>query len=585
MRTVAPAISAFGPPPWPSGTAAWPSADPSASESVSQRLSEGLPNPRGYSRAPSEIRIVPVKRPFSASPTARGPPLRRPHGLQSRQPACSRRVAVPSRLPLPAAGPPVEVAAAAAACCTIAPTISAFGPLHGRQAPPPGRQRAARRQSRPLSGPALPNPRGYSRVPPEIRIVPVNAVFSAPLAPRGPPLRRPHGLQSRQPACSRRVAVSEPTAAAGRRTTGRGRGSGGSMRTIAPTISAFGPLHGRQAPPLGRQRAARRQSRPLSGPQRPFQTCGGTSGGTPGNPNSARQTPFLSVADCARPAAPDRSGVRMDCNRGNLRAVVGSLFRADCRCRPPDHRSRSWQQRQHAHHRAHDLGHSAPFTVVRRRRPTASGPLGVRVGRSAALRGPSEPAGVLQGTPGNQNSARQRRSQRHTRTAGPARFAHACSRTSNNNPTPALRRRRGTLRHITASLTQIRAPSMQFPQPRWCTRHPRTGHPGTLWPERRYPLRTPFARTVRLIQKSHPAILAVTGSDHSPVAFISGMGGFSPEYAATDHSATPRTYPHIHSATTPPPRTPPPLPPPFHLIPPGGRKVPALMLQRPKTRP
>ena len=41
--------------------------------------------------------------------------------------------------------------------------------------------------------------------------------------------------------------------------------------------------------------------------------------------NSARQTPFLSVADCARPAAPDRSGVRMDCNRGNLRAVVGSL--------------------------------------------------------------------------------------------------------------------------------------------------------------------------------------------------------------------------------------------------------------------
>ena len=62
---------------------------------------------------------------------------------------------------------------------------------------------------------------------------------------------------------------SEPTAAAGRRTTGRGRGSGGGMRTIAPTISAFGPLHGRQAPPPGRQRAARRQSRPLSGPSKP----------------------------------------------------------------------------------------------------------------------------------------------------------------------------------------------------------------------------------------------------------------------------------------------------------------------------
>ena len=80
-----------------------------------------------------------------------------------------------------------------------------------------------------------------------------------------------------------------------------------------------------------------------------------------------------------------------------------------------------------------------PFTVVRRRRPTASGPRGVRVGRSAALRGPSEPAGVPQGTPGNQNSARQRRSQHHTRTAGPARFAHAC-------PEP-----RGTCPHASAT--------------------------------------------------------------------------------------------------------------------------------------
>ena len=30
------------------------------------------------------------------------------------------------------------------------------------------------------------------------------------------------------------------------RTTGRGRGSGGGMRTVAPAISAFGPLHARQ---------------------------------------------------------------------------------------------------------------------------------------------------------------------------------------------------------------------------------------------------------------------------------------------------------------------------------------------------
>ena len=39
-------------------------------------------------------------------------------------------------------------------------------------------------------------------------------------------------------------------------------------------------------------------------------------------------------------------------------------------------------------------------------------------------------------------------------------------------------------------------------------------------------------RTVRLIQKSHPAILPVTGSDHSPVAFYFRNGWlFSPEYA------------------------------------------------------
>ena len=90
-----------------------------------------------------------------------------------------------------------------------------------------------------------------------------------------------------------------------------------------------------------------------------------------------------------------------------------------------DHRSRSWQAAcAPSRPRSRAFG---PFTVVRRRRPTASGPRGVRVGRSAALRGPSEPAGVPRGTPGNQNSARQRRSQHHTRTAGPARFAHACA--------------------------------------------------------------------------------------------------------------------------------------------------------------
>ena len=48
------------------------------------------------------------------------------------------------------------------------------------------------------------------------------------------------------------------------------------------------PRHDRQAPPLGRQRAGRRQSRPLSRPLRAFQPRAGTPG-YPGNPNRARQ--------------------------------------------------------------------------------------------------------------------------------------------------------------------------------------------------------------------------------------------------------------------------------------------------------
>ena len=39
----------------------------------------------------------------------------------------------------------------------------------------------------------------------------------------------------------------------------RVRGSSGRMSTVAPTISAFGPLYGRQASPPGRQRTTRHQ--------------------------------------------------------------------------------------------------------------------------------------------------------------------------------------------------------------------------------------------------------------------------------------------------------------------------------------
>ena len=120
--------------------------------------------------------------------------------------------------------------------------------------------RPPRRQSRSLSGSqrALRTRGGTPGYPRKSAQCHVNAVFSAPLAPRGPPLRRPHALQSRQPVCSRRVAVPSRLSLPG--ADHRSRGSNGSMRTIAPTILAIGPLHGRQAPPLGRQRAARRQT-------------------------------------------------------------------------------------------------------------------------------------------------------------------------------------------------------------------------------------------------------------------------------------------------------------------------------------
>ena len=102
----------------------------------------------------------------------------------------------PSRLPLPAAGPPVELAAAAAACAPSRPRsrhsarstvvrhrrLAVSGPLGVRV----GRSAALR---------GLPNLRGYLRVPPEIRIVPVNAVPSAipaPLAPRDSPRLLPN---------------------------------------------------------------------------------------------------------------------------------------------------------------------------------------------------------------------------------------------------------------------------------------------------------------------------------------------------------------------------------------------------------
>ena len=122
----------------------------------------------------------------------------------------------------------------------------------------------------------------YPRVPPGNPYGARQRRFSAPPVPRGPPRRRLPGPAIEGTRVRSSGCCSKPTTAACRRVTGRVRGSSGRMSTVAPVISAFGPFHGRQAPPLGRQRTTRRQSRPLSGPLRAFPTRGCTSGYPPG---------------------------------------------------------------------------------------------------------------------------------------------------------------------------------------------------------------------------------------------------------------------------------------------------------------
>ena len=63
----------------------------------------------------------------------------------------------------------------------------------------------------------------------------------------------------------------------------------GNINTVAPAIAAFEPSTAGRAPPFGRQRAARRQSRPLSGPLRPFPS----RGGTPGHPRKSEKCPSM----------------------------------------------------------------------------------------------------------------------------------------------------------------------------------------------------------------------------------------------------------------------------------------------------
>ena len=163
-------------PPPPSGTAARPSADHSASESVSQRPPEGLPTPRCTPGHPPEIRKVPVNAGSQRRRLGAGPPHRRPPG-----PAIGGTRVRSSRCcsdPTTAAcrRPPVEFAAVAADEHRRAGDVGIRPPPppSGTAAWPSADHSASESVSqRPPEG--LPNPRVYLRAPPEIRKVPVNA--------------------------------------------------------------------------------------------------------------------------------------------------------------------------------------------------------------------------------------------------------------------------------------------------------------------------------------------------------------------------------------------------------------------------
>ena len=289
---------------------------------------------------------------------------------------------------------------------------------------------------------------------------------------------QPSGWAERR---ARRLTVAGALLCHARRSGLPPRVRGGGMRTVAPAISACGPLHGRQAPLPGRQQTPRRQSRSLSGAQRALRT----RGGTPGYPRKSAQCHVNAVFSA--PLVPRGPPLRRPHGLQSEQPACSRRVAVPSRLSLPgaDHRSR--QQRQHAYHRTHDLGHSGPFTVVKRRRLAASGPRGVRVGRAAALRGPCKPAGYPEAPPEIRivpvNVARQRRSQRHTRHRWPPRDSPRLL--------PNLEQQSDTGAPATTSYPPPHHASL-YADPstvdavssaKVVYQAPRTGHPGTIWPE------------------------------------------------------------------------------------------------------
>ena len=154
-----------------------------------------------------------------------------------------------------------------------------------------------------------------------------------------------------------------------------------------------------------------------------------------------------------------------------------------------------------------------PSTAIRRRHLVVSGSLGVRVGLSALLRRPSKPAGVLQGVPRNPKRCPNAPI---LSVADPRNSPRLHPYLDHNSSPPLV----GVAAPSSVSrplLTQTpTTTAIQVPQPA-----PENRPPGRSRPARRYRFALPSSGSSRpsdRFKKSHPAILAVTGSDHSAVA-------------------------------------------------------------------
>ncbi len=462
--------------------------------------------------------------PFLSATGPRGPPHRRPPG-----PAIEGHPASDCRLLFRAnyrCLPPGHRSRSRqhASMNTVAPAIAAFAPLYRRPPPPFRRQRAARRQSQPLSGPLRPFPTrggtpGYPRTSEKCPSTP----FLSATGPRGPPHRRPPGPAIEgHPAsdCRLLFRANYRCLPPGHRSRSRQHAS---MNTVAPAIAAFAPLYRRPPPPFRRQRAARRQSQPLSGPLRPFPT----RGGTPGYPRTSEKcpsTPFLSAAGPRGPPAPAPPGPTN--RRHRVRSPVAVPRRLPLPAAGPPVEVAA--ARQHEHRRARDRGIRTPPPPA----ATAVSPSARRSASESASQRPPEalpnPRRYSRVPPNIRKMPVNAVSQRRW----PARFATPAPRTNHST-------RRSASQMLLSSASRCR---LHRSNHRRCSLLSQGGVPGTgnrppwrtpaKWP---LPLLTPSERserTVRLIQKSHPAILAGAGSDHSPVAFYFRNGWlFSPEYA------------------------------------------------------